>query len=101
MILFTRRTDDVDELNLLLRLLPDRVAIKQASFERRKRVMRALQAGAAASEIATRLGVSESQVYAIGGQATKRRMGGQRSPVERYFRERRDLGRLMAMRWMI
>jgi hypothetical protein len=70
-------------LELLLRLLPESVAIHQAAYERRRQALRAHQAGVSRKVIAARLGVSTSRVSQMIIQAMEPR----RAPIEFYFRD--------------
>lgn len=66
-------------------VLPSNVAKRQAQWERRHRVRIALDAGADASEIASRLSVGRSRVFQLAKEADLEIQLRTASPVERHF----------------
>ena len=70
-------------LDLLLGLFPEHIAIQQAAYERHRQVLRAFQRGASMQEIAFKLGVSRSRAYQMRNMALEKRL----APARAYFRQ--------------
>jgi DNA-binding transcriptional regulator LsrR (DeoR family) len=68
-------------------VLPKHVAKYQHSWERRMRVFRAINAGAARKEIAKAMGLSLTRVRQIISRADREVRYGYKSPVEKYLNE--------------